>query len=87
MYEFYHNRYYYKVIKHHINFPTFLTLENKEYTTLKNKVKKIDKNLVNLVKRSKYDGETTLCVTSFKTEPAIQSNKVIGYEKKGEIEG
>lgn len=39
-----------------INFPTFLTIENKDYRDIKNKTKKVDRNLVNLVKMSKYDG-------------------------------
>lgn len=59
-----------------INFPTFLTIENKDYKEIKNKTKKVDKNLVNLIKMSKYDGEKTFSENILKTEPCIKEEKM-----------
>lgn len=50
-----------------IIFPTFLTIENKDYTKMKNKTKRVDRNLVNLVRKSKYDGETSMYTGSLQT--------------------
>lgn len=85
LYEYYHNRYYYKVLRSLIIFPTFLTIENKEYSRIKKKTKKIDRNLVNLVKRSKYEGETSMINDTIRTQPNIGMkttlNRTLCYER------
>lgn len=53
-YEFFYNRYYYDRIKKMIILPTFLTIDNNDYKELVDYVKKIDRNLVSLVKKSKF---------------------------------
>ena len=59
-----------------------MTLDNKDYVKLKNKAKRVDKNLVNLVKRSKYDGDETLNdVGSFKTDPGLNLNTTFEYNR------
>ena len=55
LYEFYYNRYYYKKARALITFPTFLNIESKDYNRVKSAAKRVDKNLVSLVKNSKYE--------------------------------
>ena len=55
LYEFYYNRYYYKKARSLVTFPTFLNIESKDYNRVKSATKKIDRNLVSLVKNSKYE--------------------------------
>ena len=74
LYEFYHNRYYYKTIRNMITFPTFLQIDVKDYKKMKMQTKQIDKNLVKLVKLSKYDNR-------FSTEGNV--NKTFSYDEKG----
>lgn len=48
---------------------------------MKNKTKKVDKNLVNLVKRSKYEGQNTIICETIKTEPTLKMNQTFSHEK------
>lgn len=73
LYEFYHNRYYYKTLRSIISFPSFLQIDNTDYNRMKSKTKKFDKDLVRLVKESKYDRLN-------ETEPNI--NRTVSYEIK-----
>lgn len=81
LYEYYHNRYYYKILRNMIIFPTFLTVDNKEYSKMRNRTKRVDRDLVNLVKRSKYDGETSL-LGSIRTEPSLKPNDTFSYSRE-----
>lgn len=54
LYEFYHNRYYYKTVRNIISFPSFLNLDNKDFNRVKTETKHIDRNLVRLVKQSSF---------------------------------
>lgn len=60
LYEFFHNRYYFKQVKDLIMFPAFLSIKNKEYNRLAAQTRRVDKNLVDLVKASKYYPNTTV---------------------------
>ena len=51
-----------------MKFPTFLNIEIDEYDQLKKRTKSVDKSLVNLIKKSKFDSETKLNISDFKTE-------------------
>lgn len=69
LYEFFYNRYYYKVIKNIFDFPNFTSISIPEFEKVHKKAKKVDKELVKLVKKSKYDGDSTMIQPSiFRTE-------------------
>ena len=57
-----------------ITFPTFLQIDIKDYKKMKMQTKQIDKNLVRMVKMSKYDSR---CCTEGNV------NKTFSYERRG----
>ena len=54
LYEFYYNRYYYSKVKKLICMPTFLTIDSDDFDRVIKEIKKVDKELVLVVKESKY---------------------------------
>ena len=55
LYEFFYNRYYYNEVKGMISMPSFLTIHSDEYKDLASHVRKRDKELLMLVKKSKFE--------------------------------
>lgn len=54
LYEFYYNRYYYTKVKKLISMPTFLVIDNVDFEGVVKEIKKVDRELVTIVKESKY---------------------------------
>lgn len=78
LYEFYHNRYYYKTVRNIISFPSFLNLDNKDFNRVKTETKHIDRNLVRLVKQSSF--ESSHHGTRCSTEPSL--NRTVSFDMK-----